>query len=167
MKRRLNQNGVTVLELAMVAVVIGVFSMLAMPRFGKVMERLKLKTAGRDLVSALRLARSSAVSHKDQFGVYLDYNSNQYILFHDLANPSSFVYDPGSDSIIASNTLPGIVHLGYVSFPNFVVIFKPNGSAANSGQVGLYTCGGDYYGYLAVDILGSTGRVKLISGGDY
>jgi len=169
MNRRLNQKGLTVLELSIVAVAIGIISMLAIPQFGKVMERLKLKTAGRDVISALRLARSSAVSQKDQFGVYFDYNSNQYILFHDLANPSSFTYDVGSDSVIATKDLPGNVNLGYISFPNFAVVFKPNGSASNSGNVGIY-CYGEYYGYLAVDVLGSTGRVKLISGdyyGDY
>jgi len=163
MTRRLNQKGLTILELTIVAVVVGIISMLAIPQFGKVMERLKLKTAGRDVVSALRLARSSAVSQKDQFGVYFDLNASQYVLFHDLANPSSFTYDLGSDSVIVTKTLPQTVHLGYISFPSFAVIFKPNGSAANSGHVGLYSYGEGYGGYMTVDVLGSTGRVKLIS----
>ncbi|MCK4224838.1 MAG: GspH/FimT family pseudopilin [candidate division Zixibacteria bacterium] len=161
MSRRLNQKGLTLLELAIVAVAVGIISMLAIPQFGKVMERLKLKTAGRDIVSSLRLARSSAVSQKDQFGVYFDYNSNQYVLFHDVANPSSFTYDLGSDSVIVTKDLPGNVNLGYISFPNLTVVFKPNGSASYSGNVGIY-CYGEYSGYLAVDVLGSTGRVKLI-----
>jgi len=164
MNRRLNQKGLTVLELAIVAVVVGIISMLAIPQFGKVMERLKLKTAGRDVVSALRLARSSAVSQKDQFGVYFDYNSNQYVLFHDLANPSSFTYDVGSDSVIVTKDLPGNVNLGYISFPNLTVVFKPNGSAQASGQATLYSYGGEHYGAMTIDVLGSTGRVKLISG---
>jgi prepilin-type N-terminal cleavage/methylation domain-containing protein len=166
MIRKLNQKGVTLLELSIVAVAIGVISMLAIPQFGKVMERLKLKTAGRDVVSALRLARSSAVSQKDQFGVHFDYNSGQYVVFQDLTNPSSFTYDLGSDSVIVTKELPGNVNFGYISFPNLTIVFKPNGSASNSGHAGIY-CYGESYGYLAVDVLGSTGRVKLLRGYEY
>lgn len=162
MMKKLNQKGLTVLELTIVTVTIGIISMLAIPQFGKVMDRLKLKTAGRDVISSLRLARSSAVSQKDQFGVYFDFESNQYILFHDVANPSSFTYDPGSDSVIVTKTLPEIVNFGHISFPSSAVVFRPNGSAANSGQVAVYTYRGHYLGYLTVDVLGSTGRVKLI-----
>ena len=166
MIRKLNEKGVTILEVSIVAVAVGVISMLAIPQFGKVMERLKLKTAGRDVVSALRLARSSAVSQKDQFGVYFDYSLGQDVVFQDLTNPSSFTYDLGSDSVIVTKELPGNVNFGYISFPNLAVVFKPNGSASNSGNVGVY-CYGEYYGHLAVNVLGSTGRVKLLRSYEY
>ena len=164
MKMRHNNRGITVLELTIVTVVIGVISAMAIPQFGKVMERLKLKTAGRDVLSSMRLARSAAVSQKDQFGVYFDYTENEYILFHDVANPSSFTYDYGSDSVMLTNTLPKRVNLGYDTFPNSAVIFRPNGSAASSGQVLLYSYseGEQYLGSLTVDVLASTGRVKLL-----
>ena len=164
MKMRHNNRGITVLELTIVTVVIGVISAMAIPQFGKVMERLKLKTAGRDVLSSMRLARSAAVSQKDQFGVYFDYTENEYILFHDVANPSSFTYDYGSDSVMLTNTLPKRVNLGYDTFPNSAVIFRPNGSAASSGQVLLYSYseGERYLGSLTVDVLASTGRVKLL-----
>jgi Tfp pilus assembly protein FimT len=169
MRKKLNQRGVTVLELTIVAVTMSIISMLAIPQFQKVMDRLKLKTAGRDLVSALRMARSSAVSQKDQYGVHFDYNSRQYTLFQDVSNPASFMYDVGSDSVIVTNTLPRDVNFAHINFPNLAVVFKPNGSASNSGNVGVY-CYGDYFAYLAVDVLGSTGRVKLLKtyeSGDY
>lgn len=163
MKTMNNNKGITLLEMMIVAVVIGIAATLAIPRFGQVMEKLKLKTAGRDIVSSLRLARASAVSQRSQFGVYFDLYSGQYILFKDLANPGSFTYDAGADSDMVTKTLPGTVSFGYASFPNFVAIFKPNGSASSSGAVFLYSCQ-DYYSTLGVDVLGSTGRVKLISG---
>jgi prepilin-type N-terminal cleavage/methylation domain-containing protein len=166
MKIKNNNKGITLLELIIVAVVIGITATLAIPRFGQVMEKLKLKTAGRDIVSSLRLARSGAVSQRDQFGVYFDLNSKQFVLFKDLANPGSFTYDVGSDSDMVTKTLSGNVNFGYASFPNFTVIFKPNGSASSSGSVGIYSYG-DYYGSMTVNVLGSTGRVKLISGGHY
>jgi Tfp pilus assembly protein FimT len=168
MRMKLNNRGITVLEMAIVAVAIGVIAGLAVPRFGQVMQSLKLKTAGKDVLSSVRLSRSYAVSQKDQFGVYFDYESNQYLIFHDKANPASFSYDAGDDSVIITKTLPGNVHMGYVSFPGSVVIFKSNGSAANSGYVGIYSYNEDHFsGQMTIDVLGSTGRVKLISGGYY
>jgi Tfp pilus assembly protein FimT len=165
MRIRHNNRGITVLELTIVTVVIAVIASLAIPQFDKVMDRLKLKTAGRDVLSSMRLARSAAVSQKDQFGVYFDYYQNEYVLFHDVANPSSFTYDYGSDSVILTNALPKKVHLAYDTFSNSVVIFRPNGSAASSGQVVLYSYshGDEYLNLMGVDVLASTGRVKLLS----
>ena len=82
-----------------------------------------------------------------------------------MANPSSFTYDYGSDSVILTNTMPKKIHLGYDTFPNSAVVFRPNGSAASSGHVLLYSYsyGDEYLGLMAVDVLASTGRVKLLS----
>jgi Tfp pilus assembly protein FimT len=161
MKRNVNYKGMTLLEVMIITVIIGVASMLALPQFGKTSDRLKLKTTGKEIMSSLRLARSSAISQRCQFGVYFDPNSRQYILFEDVANLSSFTYDAGLDSVIASKALPGNVDFGTNSFPNLVAIFKPSGSAASSGSVQV-TSSGKYTGSMTVDVLGSTGRVKLI-----
>jgi prepilin-type N-terminal cleavage/methylation domain-containing protein len=158
-----NNKGITLLELMIVVVIIGIGSALAAPRFGQIMEKLKLKTAGRDVVSSLRLARSDAVSQRQQFGVYFNLNSNQYVLFKDKFNPGSFTYEPGGDSAMVTETLPGHINFGSTSFPNFVVIFKPDGSASNSGSVELYSSEEGYSSFV-VDVLSSTGRVKLLLG---
>jgi type II secretory pathway pseudopilin PulG len=163
MKIRGNNKGITILEMVIMAVVVGISATLAVPRFGQVMEKLRFKTAGRDIVSSLRLARSSAVSQRSQFGVYFNMNSGQYIVFMDKANPGSFTYDAGADSDVVTKTLPARVNYGYASFPNFAVVFRPNGSASSSGAVYLYSCE-DYGNPLSIDVLASTGRVKLISG---
>jgi Tfp pilus assembly protein FimT len=158
-----NNKGITMLEVMIIAVIIGITATLAMPQFEQGMEKLKLKNAGRDIISSLRLARSDAVLQRSQFGVYFDLNSNQYVLFKDKTNPGNFTYDAGSDSDMVTGTLPHNVDFGSISFPNFVVIFKPDGSASNSGTIGLYSSAGAY-GSFTVDVLSSTGRVKLISG---
>jgi len=146
------------IELMIVAVAIGIFSAIAIPRFGKVMDRLKLKTSARDVTSVLRLARSNSVSQKRPYGVYFDVNNRQYVLFKDKVNLSSYTYDLG-DSAIKVNVLPENVNFGYASFNNSTVVFRPNGSASSSGMVDLYSY--DIYDYLWVDVLASTGRVKL------
>lgn len=160
--KKWNHKGVTLLELMIIAVIIGLTSTLALPQFGKITNRLKLKTTGKELLVSLRLARSYAISQRSQFGVYFDSNSRQYILFKDIANLSSFTYDVGTDSVIGSETLPGNVNFGSDSFPNSVAIFKSDGSASSSGSVEIASSG-VYIGSMTVNVLSSTGRVKLIS----
>jgi prepilin-type N-terminal cleavage/methylation domain-containing protein len=163
MKTKKNNKGITMLELMITVVIFGITTTLAFPQFERTMDKLRLKSAGRDIVSSLRLARSDAVSQRQQFGVYFDLNSGQCILFKDLANLTAFTYDAGSDSDLVTTTLPSHVNFGSISFPSSVVIFKPDGSASNSGSIGLYSYEG-YYGSFTVDVLSSTGRVKLIFG---
>lgn len=164
MKRKNNNRGITILEMMIIVVIIGIGSALALPQFDHTMDKLKLKTTGRDIVSSLRLARSDAVSQKFQFGVYFDINAKQYKLFKDLANPGSYSYDAGADSDVVIGTLPGNVNFGSCSFSNFAVIFKPDGSASTSGSIELHNTEEGYSGSLTVDVLSSTGRVKLIAG---
>lgn len=159
-----NNKGFTMIEMMVIVVVIGIIATLSLPGFGKIMDRLKLKTAGRDVVSAMRFARSAAVSQKDQFGVYFDQSARTFLVFKDIANQSSFTYDVGADSVIQIKKLPRNVNFGYTSIPGPAIIFKPNGSAYTSGQVYMSSYG-QYEGYLTVDVLGSTGRVKIVSGG--
>lgn len=158
-----NNKGITILEMMIIVVIIGIGSALAIPRFGQIMDKLKLKTTGQDVVSSLRLARSNAVSQKLQFGVYFNFNLRQYVLFKDVVNPGSFTYNAGSDSDMVIGTLPRNVNFGSCSFSNFAVIFKTDGSASTSGSIQL-SSSDEYCGNLTVDVLSSTGRVKLIAG---
>jgi prepilin-type N-terminal cleavage/methylation domain-containing protein len=160
MNTRNNIKGFTMVEMMIVVVVITIIATLALQGFSKYSNRLTLKTAGRDVVSAMRFARSAAVSQKDQFGVYFNHSSSTFLVFKDIANPSSFTYDVGADSVIQIRNLPHDIYFGYTSMPGPAIIFKPNGSAYTSGQVYLSSLG-QYNGYLIVDVLGSTGRVKL------
>lgn len=163
MKKKNNNKGITMLELMITVVIFGITTTLAFPQFERTMDKLRLKSAGRDIASSLRLARSDAVSRRQQFGVYFDINSRRCILFKDLANLTAFTHDAGSDSDMVTTTLPSHVNFGSTSFPSSVVIFKPDGSASNSGSIGLYSSEGSY-GTFTVDVLSSTGRVKLIFG---
>jgi Tfp pilus assembly protein FimT len=158
-----NSRGITIMEIMIVAVIVGIVSTLAAPRFVQALNKLKLKRAGRDLISSLRLARSDAVSQRHQFGVYFDRKTQEYVLFKDIADLGSFTYSAASDSAIFTKILPTKVNFGTSTFPSFTIIFKPDGSASSSGWVEIHS-EEDSCSSFNVDVLGSTGRVKLISG---
>ena len=64
------QAGFTFIEMMIVVVVIGVMATLAVGQFDRFFRQQRLKAAGKDLLSDLRLARSYAVSRRAQYGIY-------------------------------------------------------------------------------------------------
>ncbi len=153
-----NSKGVTLIELVIVVVIISVVAAMAIPQFSRVVPRLEFKSASRDVVSDLRLARSLAIAQRTQFGLYFNSVQDQYIIFKDLVNPDAFTFEAG-DSVIRIVTLDQNLSISSCSFTNYAIIFKPDGSASTTGDVVVgYNQGGDL---ANVNVLASTGRVKL------
>ncbi len=155
------QKGFSLVELMIVVVIVGVMATLAAGQFDKFFRQQRLKSAGKNLLSDLRLARSYAVARRDQYGIYFNPNARQYILFKDVVNPSSYTYDVG-DSIIKTITLPTIFSMNNCTFPNTAVVYLSTGSASSSGMVDIYNS--ELAKYVRANVLASTGRVKLSQG---
>lgn len=160
-----SRRGITLIEMMAIVVIIGIVSSLAFPKFAATMNRLEVRTAARHMVSKMRLARSSAIAQKQQFGVTFDESGETMTFFLDNQNPSAFTFDVG-DSIISVDTLPeDFVYIG-ASFPSGIptIIYRPNGSASSSGEV--YFLAYNQYEDIhvgSIDVLASTGRTKLVS----
>lgn len=154
------ERGFTIIEVMIVMVIIGVIAAMSIGSFDRFIKRQKLKIEARDLISDLRLTRSYAVSHKDQYGIYFDLNNQQYVLFKDLVNPSSYTYDYG-DSVLKTNSISDMLYFWW-TFPNDAVVYLPSGSASSSGQVYIFNM--EIYEYFMADVLGSTGRARLTAG---
>jgi len=152
------QKGFTFIEMMIVVVIVGVMATLAVGRFDRFILNQKLKSEGRDLLSALRLARSYAVARKAQYGIYFDLNNQQYILFKDVVNPSSYTYDYG-DSVLKTEPIANMFSFNNCTFPNTAVVYLSNGSASSSGTVDIYNV--ELSKYIRTDVLASTGRVRL------
>lgn len=159
MTQKAKQKGFTIMELVIVAVIISIGAALAVPKFHGVISRLRFKSTGRNIVSTLRLARANAVSKRAQFGVYFDLEDREYVFYKDIQNLDSYAFNPG-DSIITLVTLAPNLSFDQTSFENGAVVFFSDGAASSTGSVDL--CMTDEYDYLTIDILASTGRVKLI-----
>jgi len=154
-------RGMTLAELMAVVVVIGIATSLAAPTFDRSVQRVKFRGETKNVVSALRTARSYAISEKTPYGLYFDGNSFTLTLFKDIANPSDFTYEYANDSTVRVDSLPHEFNYLYATFPNSAVIFEPNGTASSSGDVFLMSTSGSIINLSDVSVLAATGRCRV------
>jgi len=160
-KRIAAQRGVTLIELMILSVIVGIVAAMAVPRFQTAMERMKVRAAGRDITSTIRLGRSFAVSSKTPFGLFFDDQTLTITLFKDLVNPGSQSFDPG-DSVMRVDTLPQEFSWMSTDCGNNVIVFEPNGSADFTGGGNIWTMASTetVIGMTSNTILASTGKVS-------
>jgi len=163
-----SQKGFTLLELMTTVVLIGIIAAMAVPKFESSFERLNYKSANRDIVSTLKVARSKAISDKAPYGVFFDQNTLTMTLFKDVVSPELYEYNDG-DEVIRTDTLSGDMEYLDTNLDNDAIIFMPNGS---SRFVTSSTNGADVYtlkyselvvGTQTHNILAATGRIKSTS----
>jgi Tfp pilus assembly protein FimT len=153
------RTGLTLMELMTIVVLIGLVAGMAAPRFMKAAERLRLRSADRDITSTFRLARSKAISEKAPFGVYYDPERKVITLFKDIVNPSSYVYEDG-DEVVKVDTLPsGFTSISSTSDDN-VVVYLPNGAANASTKFWVRANTSSGVLIYEHDILAATGRIR-------
>jgi hypothetical protein len=115
----------------------------------------------RSIVSTLRLARSMAITDKEQYGVFVDNGAKTITLFKDLVNPGGLQFESG-DSVVRTDTLsPEFNYLG-TDIQNNVLVFQPNGSAdfVGGGNIVTMATTGSLVGIYQHNVLASTGRVR-------
>ncbi len=159
--KKLRENfGFTFMEMMITVVIIGILAAIAIPDFQRIMDRVKLKSQTREVISDIRWVRSKAIATKIQCGVYFDTTANTYTIFLDTDNPPNFDFDANKDSVLQTQTLETSLDLGTCTFANGCIIFKPDGTANAGGQINCRSTHiSDNYN---VNVLASTGRVKII-----
>jgi prepilin-type N-terminal cleavage/methylation domain-containing protein len=153
--------GFTLVELMITVVIIGIVAGMAVPRFGKLVDRLKMRGGVRHLTSELRLARSMAIADKDQYGLQFNNANKTITLFRDRVLPATYNLD-GGDSVIHVDTLPPEFIWVWTDCANQVLAFKANGSAGFSGGGNIWTMGLTHDAVCISwnNVLASTGRVQ-------
>ena len=152
-------SGITMLELMIIVVIMGVLAALAAPSFYAAMPRLKARSEARNMLNLVRLARSKAIADGAQYGVYFDTSSGTYRLFKDLVNLSSATFDGGDSTITGPVSVNSDVTLASVSFSNDCLVFQPTGGASESGNVSVSADGGAVS--YSISVIASTGRARL------
>ncbi len=163
-KTKRAQSGITLIEIMITAVIIGLVTSLAAPHFTTAWERQNFRSGGRALVSKLKVARSYAVSNKTQFGVWLGEEERTVTVFKDVQNLGGLTFDAG-DSVISVDTLTEQFDVVASDCANNVIMFNPNGSADFNGGGFIYLVGSteSTVGIVTCDVLASTGRVQTES----
>jgi len=155
-----SQTGFTMLEMMIIVVIIGILASLAAPSFFNWLPSMHLKTDAKANLNTLREARSLAVSNNIPYGVYFDTDANQVYLFKDTNNPDLGIYETNLDTLVgAPICLDNETVYSSCTFNNDTVVFYPNGSSSNSGQITVQNDSGSRV--YNVSVLASTGRVKL------
>ncbi len=155
-----SNRGFSIVEMMIVIVIIGIMTGLATPKIGKAYARMKLKAAARDIGSDFRLARSKAISTKEQYGLYFDQSTRTITIFYDKTNPTAYKFE-STDSVVAVDTLPKEYTYLATDCTNNVIAFKPSGAAAFSGGGNMTTIAtsSDAICIGVANVLASTGRV--------
>lgn len=161
-RRIKSKKGMTIMELLIAVVIVGIVAAMAVPRFQIAYERIKFRAATREITSKIRLARSFAVSTKAQHGVYFDQTSLSYILFKDLVNTGAMQYDVG-DSIISLDTLPGVFSFLGTDNINNSIVFRSNGSTSGTVNVTTLASTPDIIAVHQHTVLAATGRIETTS----
>lgn len=155
-----SQSGITLIELMITAVIIGLVAMMAVPRFQIAYSRLQYKSANRDMISTLKVARSMAITNKGQYGVCLNGETRTVTLFRDAAT-GTYDFDSGADSVLRVDTLPPDFNYVATDMTNNVIFFRANGSADFEGGGNIHTMAytQEVVALYDTNILASTGRV--------
>ena len=143
----MNRKGVTLIELIVVIVIIGILGAFLAPNIGAWLPNYRLRGAARDIVSTMRTAQMRAVSTNLVYAV--SFTSSTYILKYQ--NTAGTWVNEGATQKLPS----GVSITTPISGGN--AVFNPN-STSSSGSVTLQNSKGTQ---RRLTLTPSTGRVTI------
>ena len=154
--RKMNDKGVTLIELVVVFVIIAIGAVLLIPNIGTWLPNYRLRSAARDIVSTMRTAQMRAVSNNTPYRVNFDAAdplvgaANSYVLQRDNGG-GAFVNDG------AVQTLPTGIIITANLLPAARAVFNPD-STSSGGSITLQNTKG---GTRIISLTTVTGRVNI------
>jgi prepilin-type N-terminal cleavage/methylation domain-containing protein len=145
----MNQKGVSLIELIVAMVIITIGTTLVAPGIGSWIPGYRLKSATRDVISAMRVAQIKAVSMNTRYQVSFNPGAGSYILQYQ--DSGGLWVNEGE-----SQPLPTGVNIIRTTFAGNSATFNPDSSATN-GSVTLVNTKGYQ---KVISLLGTTGRIK-------
>jgi prepilin-type N-terminal cleavage/methylation domain-containing protein len=145
--KRMNQKGVTLIELVVVFVIIAIGAALVVPNIGGWLPNYRLRSATRDIASTMRTAQMKAVSNNMEYRVFFP-DASSYVLQR---NSGGFITEG------ALQTIPPGISLDLTNLPGNNAKFNPN-STSSIGSVTLTNTKGTQ---RRITLTAATGRVKV------
>lgn len=149
----MDQKGITLIELVVVFVIIAMGALLLAPNISAWLPNYRLRSATRDIVSAMRTAQMRAISNSIQYRV--NFNAAEV----GAANSFILQRNTGGEWVNdgAVQTLPAGITINIDQLPAGRAIFNPN-STSTAGSTTLRNTRG---AQKKVTITSATGRVKI------
>ena len=171
-KIRMNNNGLTMIEVLMVFAIVAIVAAMGFPTFMDQRDKARIKRAGREMVSHFQMARINAMRDGRTWAVAFDTGQNKYSLVHAGDDRTLDTDDDVTAKEIALSGY-GEVRFGIgdglggrpdgtapddgISFSGNRVLFKSDGSS-ESGTVYVMNAKGQTF---AVGSISRTGRIKV------
>ena len=149
----MNKRGVTLIELIVVFVIIAVGATLMVPGIGGWLSKYRLRSATRDIVSAMRTAQMKAISNRLPYRVNFNEAPNTYILER---NSGGFSPDG------PLQTAPSGITINIAGLPGGTATFNTDSTCPNSGNITV-SCqkGGVTQDQKGIRLNAATGRVTI------
>jgi type IV fimbrial biogenesis protein FimT len=149
----MNNKGVTLIELIVVFVIIALMALLIVPNIGAWLPNYRLRSATRDIVSAMRTAQTKAVSNRLQYQVNFNVAPNSYIL---QCNSGGFINDG------PLQTAPSGITINIAGLPGGTATFNTDSTCLSGGNITLsYQKGGVIQNQRGIFLNVATGRVRI------
>jgi len=151
--KQMNHKGITLIELAVVFVIIAIGAVLLAPNIGAWLPHYRLRSAARDIVSTMRTAQMRAVSNNIQYRVSFNAAeigaANSYILQR---NTGGVWINDG-----ALQTLPAGITVNIDQLPAGRAVFNLN-ATSTAGSVTLQNAKG---AQRRITLTSATGRARI------
>ena len=126
--------GFTLVELAIVLVIFGIMSAIAIPGLNKFLRSVELNGQVQNFATTLRVVRQRAITENNNYVAYWDSGERKLKWWDDDNNDGA---KGGMEKAGGSEPLPAwitVANSGTNPFPSDTVTFTPNGAASASGS---------------------------------
>jgi type II secretion system protein H len=145
------KRGVTLVELIVVMAIIAIGAAFVAPNIGAWIPNYRLRSATRDVTSALRTAQMKAIANNTPYHVSFDPGAGSFILQYRHTDGVTWLDDA------VAQTLPSGVLISGITFPGNNALFNPN-STSSTGSITLTNTKG---ATKRITLTTSTGRVHI------
>jgi len=159
-ERRNHNQGVTMIELAVVMAIVGIMALFMAPALGEWTGRFRVRGASKDLADAFQLARLKSISEAVEYKVELDLDNQQFRIWKGNLRRNSTSWPTQEGSTISPPRGVTIDNIDSVTTGVHNIVFRPDGMTTASNSIAIQNEKGDLFQVT----VSQTGRISTDAG---